>query len=202
AESPQAPAAAPAAATAQSQEDQLKIVRSVCTMDDFMAHCSWIAPNSPELLLCLKGNASSLSPACQQAVQTLAANPVPVRSAPAAETSQPAPAAPAPAAKRTEPIREAKPAPAAAAPPSQKPSSEQLSAIRAACRSDFMAHCSGVQPGGPAALKCLQQNAARVSAPCQTALAAIAQAAGKGSVAGTAAAAPAAAPAVAPLGPM
>jgi hypothetical protein len=85
---------------------------------------------------------------------------------------------------------------------SQKPGSEQLSAIRAACRSDFMAHCSGVQPGGPAALKCLQQNAARVSAPCQTALAAIGQAAGKGSAAGTAAAAPVAAPAVAPLGPM
>src|SRR6516165_1841570 len=104
-ESPQAPAAAPAAATAQSQEDQLKIVRSVCTMDDFMAHCSWIAPNSPELLLCLKGNASNLSPACQQAVQTLAAEPAPVRPPPAAETSQPAPAAPAPAAKRTEPSR-------------------------------------------------------------------------------------------------
>src|SRR5215469_6157301 len=103
-ESPQAPAAAPAAATAQSQEDQLKIVRSVCTMDDFMAHCSWIAPNSPELLLCLKGNASNLSPACQQAVQTLAAEPAPVRPPPAAETSQPAPVAPAPAAKRTEPI--------------------------------------------------------------------------------------------------
>ena len=202
-ESPQAPAAAPAAATAQSQEEQLKIVRSVCTMDDFMAHCSWIAPNSPELLLCLKGNASNLSPACQQAVQTLAAEPAPVRPPPAAETSQPAPVAPAPAAKRTEPIREAKPAPAAATPASsQKPSGEQLSAIRAACRSDFIAQCSGVQPGGPAALKCLQQNAARVSAPCQTALAAIAQAAGKGSAAGTAAAAPAATPAVTPLGPM
>jgi len=86
AESPQTPAAAPAAATAQSQEDQLKIVRDACTMDDFMAHCSWIAPNSPELLLCLKGNASSLSPACQQAVQSLAAAPAPVRPAPAATT--------------------------------------------------------------------------------------------------------------------
>src|SRR6516165_1579176 len=151
-ESPQAPAAAPAAATAQSQEEQLKIVRSVCTMDDFMAHCSWIAPNSPELLLCLKGNASNLSPACQQAVRTLAAEPAPVRPPPAADTSQPAPVAPAPAAKRTEPIREAKPAPAAATPASsQKPSGEQLSAIRAACRSDFIAQCSGVQPGSRSA---------------------------------------------------
>src|SRR5262249_5648494 len=103
-ESPQALATTPA--TAQSPEDQPKIVHSVVTMDDFMAHCSWIAPNSPELLLCLKANASSLSPACQQAVQSLAAGPAPVQSTPAAAGSQNAPAAPAPAAKRTEPIRE------------------------------------------------------------------------------------------------
>jgi hypothetical protein len=195
------PAAAPVAAAIPSQEEQLKIVRSACTLDDFMAHCSWIAPNGPELLLCLKGNASNLSPACQQAVLSLAAEPVPVQPRPA-EASQPAPTAPASAPKRTEPVREAKPATAAAVPPAatQKPGSEQLNAIRAACRSDFMAHCSGVQPGGPAALKCLQQNAARVSAPCQTALAAIAQATGKGSV--TAAPAAASAPAVAPLGPI
>jgi hypothetical protein len=195
AEAPQPPPAA-----AQSQDDQLKIVRQACTIDDFTAHCSWIAPNSPELLLCLKGNAMSLSAACQQAVQSLAAEPAAARPAPAAETSKPAPAATAPAAKRTEPMREAKPAPLPApAASAQKPSADQLNAIRASCRADFMAHCPGVQPGGPAALKCLQQNAARVSAPCQTALAAIGQAVGKASAAATSAAA---SPAVAPLGPM
>jgi hypothetical protein len=197
AEAPQTPPAA-----AQSQDDQLKIVRQACTIDDFTAHCSWIAPNNPELLLCLKGNAPSLSPACQQAVQSLAAGPAAARPAPAAETSQ---AAPAP--KRTEPAREVKSAPQPAlAASAQTPSAEQLSAIRASCRADFMAHCPGVQPGGPAALKCLKQNAARVSAPCQTALAAIGQAVGKGSAAATPAtspaAVPAASPAVAPLGPM
>ena len=198
AEAPRAPAAA-----AQSQDDQLKIVRQACTIDDLAAHCSWIAPNSPELLLCLKGNAPSLSPACQQAVQSLAAAPAAARPAPAMDSSQPAPAAAAPAAKRIEPVREAKPAPAGVpSAAAQKPSAEQLSALRASCRSDFMAHCAGVQSGGAAALKCLQKNAARVSAPCQTALAAIAQAAGKGTGAVTPAVASAATPAVAPLGPM
>ena len=187
----------------QSQDDQLKIVRQACTIDDLAAHCSWIAPNSPELLLCLKGNVPSLSSACQQAVQSLAAEPAAARPAPAAETSQPAPAATAPAAKRTEPMREAKPAlPPAPGAAAQKPSAEQLNAIRASCRSDFMAHCPGVQPGGPAALKCLQQNAARVTAPCQTALAPIGQAVDKGSAAATSATPPAASAAVAPLGPM
>jgi hypothetical protein len=191
-----------APAAAQLPDDQLKIVRQACTIDDFTAHCSWIPPNSPELLLCLKGNAPSLSPACQQAVQSLAAEPAAARPAPAAETSQPAPSATPPAPKRPEPVREAKPAsPPAATASAQKPSAEQLNAIRASCRSDFMAHCPGVQPGGPAALKCLQQNAARVSAPCQTALAAIGQV-GKGSAAATPATAPAASPAVSPLGPM
>lgn len=55
----------------------------------------------------------------------------------------------------------------------QQPSAEQTSAIRANCRSDFMSDCSGVQPGGEAALECLKQNVARLSAPCKTAVSAI-----------------------------
>ena len=46
-------------------------------------------------------------------------------------------------------------------------------AIRDACRSDFMANCAGVQPGGAAALACLQQNAAKTSPACQQALKAV-----------------------------
>src|SRR5512147_1580577 len=56
----------------------------------------------------------------------------------------------------------------------QQPTQAQQSAIRDACRSDFMANCSGVQPGGSAALACLQQNAAKASPACQQALAAVA----------------------------
>jgi hypothetical protein len=37
----------------------------------------------------------------------------------------------------------------------QEPTEAERDAIRSACRSDFMAHCSSVQPGGKEALECL-----------------------------------------------
>jgi hypothetical protein len=49
---------------------------------------------------------------------------------------------------------------------------EQQSAIRGACRSDFMSKCSGVTPGGREALQCLQTNVAGLSAACKTAVSA------------------------------
>jgi hypothetical protein len=52
----------------------------------------------------------------------------------------------------------------------QQPSSEQIAAIRQSCRSDFMSHCAGVQPGGKDALQCLKRNAGGVSAACKSAL--------------------------------
>lgn len=55
----------------------------------------------------------------------------------------------------------------------QQPTQAQSSAIRSACRADYQAHCATVPAGGSAALACLQQNAATVSAPCQQALAAV-----------------------------
>ena len=48
--------------------------------------------------------------------------------------------------------------------------SEQQSAIRGSCRSDFQAKCSGVTPGGKDALACLQKNVAGLSAACKTAV--------------------------------
>ena len=50
--------------------------------------------------------------------------------------------------------------------------SEQQSAIRANCRSDFTSKCSGVTPGGKDALACLQKNVATLSAGCKTAVSA------------------------------
>ena len=50
---------------------------------------------------------------------------------------------------------------------------EQRAAIRAACRSDFVANCSDVQPGTKAALKCLVGNEAKLSTPCRSAVSAI-----------------------------
>lgn len=55
----------------------------------------------------------------------------------------------------------------------QQPTSAQTSAIRANCRSDFMANCSGVQPGGKDALECLKHNLAKLSGGCQAAVSAI-----------------------------
>ena len=184
--------------SAETEETQLKAVRQSCTLNDFMTHCSWIKPDNPELLLCLQSNAADLSPACQAAVQ--GSRP------PAAQAPEKKPAATSPSKKSTavrEPAPAAAPAAASAA-PSAPPSEAQKSAIRAACRSDFMANCSGVQPGGAEALQCLKSNAAKLSSACRSAVAAIGGA-GAGSSPAAASAPPAAGapvPAVAPLGPI
>jgi hypothetical protein len=54
----------------------------------------------------------------------------------------------------------------------QQPSQAQINAIKASCRSDYMAHCASVPTGGPAALACLQKNIASLSPPCQEAVSA------------------------------
>jgi len=90
-----------------------------------------------------------------------------------------------------------------------QPTSAQQSAIRSHCRGDFQAMCAGVQPGGQAALACLQQNAAKATPACQQALGAVGGGAtagaggavpGGGGGAAAAAAAPAAGAAMAPQG--
>ncbi len=48
----------------------------------------------------------------------------------------------------------------------------QQNAIREHCRNDFMSHCSGVSPGGKAALSCLQKNVAELSPACEKAVSA------------------------------
>ncbi len=156
---PQPSPTQPSQATAS---DQLGAMRQGCTLDDFLSHCSWIQPNSPELLLCLRANAAKVSPGCQTAVRATpdAATPGP-GAASAPDATPPATVAPPAAAA----------APTTATP--KRPSPQQLSAVRTACRSDFIAYCSGVQPGTPAALNCLQRNSPQVSQPCQGALAAV-----------------------------
>src|SRR5215831_16207040 len=61
----------------------------------------------------------------------------------------------------------------AAAAAAQGVSEEQRDAIRAACRSDYIAHCAGVPPGGAQALACLREHLASVSDACQQAVNAI-----------------------------
>lgn len=81
----------------------------------------------------------------------------------------------------------------------QGPTEAQKEAVKSACRSDFMAHCSSVQPGGEAALQCLAKNMSSLSSGCAGAVKAIeASAAPKSEPAKTEAAPAAAAPAAAP----
>src|SRR5256885_16690354 len=63
---------------------------------------------------------------------------------------------------------------AAAAPAlSQGPSAAQRDAIKSQCRSDYIAHCSSVPPGGEASLQCLQKNMSGLSSNCQSAVRAV-----------------------------
>src|ERR1700712_2416968 len=56
----------------------------------------------------------------------------------------------------------------------QQPTDAQRSAIRSACRSDYMAHCASVPPGGLASLQCLQKNMSNLAPSCQSAVNAVA----------------------------
>ncbi|MBY3122713.1 hypothetical protein [Rhizobium laguerreae] len=81
----------------------------------------------------------------------------------------------------------------------QAPTEEQRNAIRAECRSDFIAQCSGVTPGGIEALTCLQQHSATLSAGCRKAVSAISKP--KSTSAEPASAAPATTGATSPAAP-
>lgn len=167
-------------AFAQAPTDaQRAAIKSNCR-SDYMAHCSSIAPGGAASLQCLQKNMGSLSPACASAVKAVEA-PAETKAEPAAapkeETKQetketktePAPAA-APAKSATEPA--AKSSTKAANTASGKPSSAQISAIRANCRSDYPKVCAGVPAGGEPALQCLEKNKSKLSAACEKAVAA------------------------------
>lgn len=62
----------------------------------------------------------------------------------------------------------------------QQPTQAQRNAIRQSCRADYEANCASVSPGGMAALQCLQQHAANLSAPCRAAVGAVGAPAGGG----------------------
>lgn len=87
---------------------------------------------------------------------------------------------------------------AVATPSFAQPTEAQKEAVKSACRSDFMAHCSSVQPGGEAALECLAKNMSSLSGGCASAVKAIEASAAPKSEPAKTEAAPAAAPAAAP----
>jgi hypothetical protein len=55
----------------------------------------------------------------------------------------------------------------------QMPTDAQREAIRSACRSDYIAHCSSVPPGGLESLQCLQKNISSLSGSCKSAVNAV-----------------------------
>jgi hypothetical protein len=56
---------------------------------------------------------------------------------------------------------------------SQPPTQAQRDAIKSECRSDYMAHCSSIPPGGEASLQCLQKNMSSLAPGCQSAVKAV-----------------------------
>lgn len=83
---------------------------------------------------------------------------------------------------------------AVAAPSFAQPTEAQKEAVKSACRSDYMAHCSSVTPGGEEALQCLAKNMSSLSGSCQSAVKAIEASAAPKSEPAKSEAAPAAAP--------
>src|SRR4051812_29655545 len=55
----------------------------------------------------------------------------------------------------------------------QAPSEAQREAIKSECRSDYIAHCSSIPPGGEASLQCLQKNMVSLAPGCQSAVKAV-----------------------------
>src|ERR1700759_3914534 len=163
-------------------EAQREAIKSNCR-SDYIAHCSSIPPGGAASLECLQKNMGSLSASCASAVRAVEA---PAAAAPkAAEEPKAEPKAEPKTEKAEEPkaepkaepkseAKEAKPAAEEkkAASTAKKPTQAQISAIKSACRSDYMKVCAGVPTGGAPALECLEKNKARVSPACAKAVAA------------------------------
>jgi hypothetical protein len=201
---------------AQPTQEQQNALRSNCR-SDFMSNCSSVRPGGVEALQCLQRNAAKLSPGCQNAVNALTPKSAPQQATavpatapiaapttaarPAAMPSVESPAAPAQASAQPQQqaVRATAVAPAAAPAAAQRqPTSQQQAAIRQSCQGDFMSRCSGVQPGGADALRCLQRNSTQLSPNCRRAVAALGGAPAA-RPAPTLASAPPAGPAAAPV---
>jgi hypothetical protein len=155
-------ALAVASAQAQPSSAELSAIKSNCR-SDYMAHCMSVRPGGKEALQCLQSHLDSLSGSCKGAVAATMPKPPP----PPAAAAPPAPP-PHRAAKAPPPAAPPPPKAAAAPPPPRTMATQD--AMKEHCRSDFMAHCMGVPPGGKEALQCMQRNFAELSPGCKTAV--------------------------------
>jgi hypothetical protein len=158
-------ALAAGSAQAQPSQAELSAIKSNCR-SDYMAHCMSVRPGGKEALQCLQSHLDSLSGACKGAVAATIPPPPP----PAAAAPPPAPP-PHKAVKAPPPPAPPPPKAAAAPPPAApRPTMAAQEAMKEHCRSDYMAHCTGVPPGGKEALQCMQRNFAELSPACKTAV--------------------------------
>ncbi len=130
------------AAAQQPTASQTAAIRQYCA-SDFRAHCASVPTGGKTALACLQQNASSLSASCQQAVAAVSGG-------------------------------SSSPMPATAPPPMQQPpmSPRQKAAMmRQACGTDYRQFCTGIRPGGGAALGCLESHAPSLSSQCRGVLA-------------------------------
>jgi hypothetical protein len=147
--------------------DQLSAIKSNCR-SDYMANCMSVRPGGPEALQCLQSHMADLSGACKDAVSaTLPPPPPPAAAAPPPPPPPKAPAAPQPVVAPAPPPP-AKPSTETVISP--RPSSGAMEAIKAHCRSDYMAHCTSVTPGTKAALECIQHHYAELTPSCKSAV--------------------------------
>jgi hypothetical protein len=163
-------------AAAQVTSAQQSAIKANCR-SDFMSKCSGVTPGGKDALTCLQKNVESLSSGCKSAVSATLPPPAPVAAPAPAKPAETAPAAaPQPASTPAvpAPVPAAPPKAAIAAPPKAvtpaapaAPTAAQQNAMKQACRSDFMAKCSGVTPGGKEALACLQRNVGTLSPSCK-----------------------------------
>jgi hypothetical protein len=107
---------------------------------DYQSYCSSVPTGGQAALSCLQQNAASLSPSCHKAVAAVGTG----AAAPSPYATQPPPPAASPR--------------------------QEAAILRQACRMDYRAHCSGVQPGDGRALACLRENGPSLSRGCQSAL--------------------------------
>ncbi|AVA23107.1 MULTISPECIES: cysteine rich repeat-containing protein [unclassified Rhizobium] len=141
----------------QPTDAQRNAIKSACR-SDFIAQCSGVTPGGIEALTCLQQHSATLSPACRSAVSAVDTTKKKSSAVAPAETPATAPAQSGAATTGTQ---------------TSQPTQAQRNAVKSACRSDFMAQCSGVTPGGSQALACLRQHSATLSPSCQQAVAAL-----------------------------
>ena len=137
-----------AAHSQQPTDAQRNAIKSACR-SDFMAQCSGVTPGGIEALTCLQQHSATLSPACRNAVSAVDTTKRKSSAVAPAETPGTAPAQSGAAAS--------------GGAQAHQPTQAQRNAVKSACRSDFMAQCSGVTPGGSEALTCLRQHNATLS---------------------------------------